>query len=104
MVVASRLLYDITCGPGHDISVGSLGNYKDESVARITSANCTLINTMNGVRAPSRVKISDVSFKNIRGTSTTTLAVKLVCGSGFPCEKVMIGDIDLSYTYYTRVF
>lgn len=56
------------------------------------------------LQAPSRVKISDVSFKNIRGTSTTTLAVKLVCGSGFPCEKVMIGDIDLSYTYYTRVF
>ncbi|PON77142.1 Glycoside hydrolase [Trema orientale] len=26
-------------------------------------------------KVPSRVKISDVSFKNIRGTSTTALAV-----------------------------
>ncbi|OMP03540.1 Glycoside hydrolase, family 28 [Corchorus olitorius] len=47
--------------------------------------------------APSRVKISNVSFKNIRGTSATQLAVKLACSSGIPCENVEIGDIDLSY-------
>ncbi|KAJ6297171.1 hypothetical protein OIU78_022821 [Salix suchowensis] len=30
-------------------------------------------------RAPSKVKISDVSFKNIRGTSATPVVVKLAC-------------------------
>ncbi|PON85361.1 Glycoside hydrolase [Trema orientale] len=51
-------------------------------------------NLCNG-KVPSRVKISDVSFKNIRGTSTTALAVKLACSSGYPCQNVEIADIDL---------
>ena len=50
------------------------------------------------LQAPSLVKISDVSFKNIRGSSATQLAVKLACSSGVPCENVTIGDIDLSYS------
>ncbi|KAK6228210.1 hypothetical protein SCA6_000550 [Theobroma cacao] len=131
----------VTCGPGHGISVGSLGKYKDEPVFGINVVNCALINTSNGVRvktwpaslegiasdmhfedivmvnvnnpvlidqeycpsnkcnlkAPSRVKISNVSFKNIRGTSATQVAVKLACSSGIPCENVEIGDINLSY-------
>ncbi|XP_017984474.1 PREDICTED: exopolygalacturonase [Theobroma cacao] len=130
----------VTCGPGHGISVGSLGRYREDPVFGITVANCTLINTSNGVRvktwpaslegiasdmhfedivmvnvsnpvlidqeycpgnkcakAPSRVKISNVSFKNIRGTSATQVAVELTCSSGIPCENVEIGDINLSY-------
>ncbi|KAK3184484.1 hypothetical protein Dsin_031770 [Dipteronia sinensis] len=47
---------------------------------------------------PSQVKINDVSFKNIRGTSATPVAVKLACSSGFPCQGVEIADIDLTYT------
>ncbi|PON77123.1 Glycoside hydrolase [Trema orientale] len=46
---------------------------------------------------PSRVKISNVSFKNIRGTSSTPLAVKLVCSRGLPCQKVVVSDIDIKY-------
>ncbi|KAM7505362.1 hypothetical protein LguiB_004266 [Lonicera macranthoides] len=132
----------VTCGPGHGISVGSLGRYPNEQdVVGITVKNCTFISTMNGVRVktwpasppgiasdlhfedlvmdnvgnpvlidqeycpynqctqnvPSKVKISKVSFKNIKGTSSTQLAVKLVCSKGFPCEGVEVGDIDLTY-------
>ncbi|GMY09711.1 exopolygalacturonase clone GBGA483-like [Fagus crenata] len=117
----------VNCGPGHGI--------------RVIVRNCTLTNTMNGVRVktwraspsglasdlhfediiinnvstpilidqqycpygqcqskvPSRVKISNVCFKNIRGTSATHLAVKLACSRGIPCQNVKISDINLTY-------
>ncbi|PON63600.1 Glycoside hydrolase [Parasponia andersonii] len=133
----------VTCGPGHGISIGSLGKYPNEDpVNGVTVRNCVLKNTQNGVRIktwpnshegmasqlhfediimedvgnpvlidqeycpwnqcdskiPSRVQISDVSFKNIRGTSSTALAVKLVCSSGLPCRNVEMADIDLKYS------
>ncbi|CAM8956940.1 unnamed protein product [Rhodiola kirilowii] len=133
----------VTCGPGHGISVGSLGKYKnEEDVIGITVKNCTLSNTQNGVRiktwpasepgtasdmhfediilnnvsnpvlidqefcpwnqctlgVPSKVRISKVSFKNIRGTTATREAVKLICSKGIPCQNVEVGDIDLKYS------
>ncbi|CAK9133383.1 unnamed protein product [Ilex paraguariensis] len=133
----------VTCGPGHGISVGSLGKFPEEKeVVGVFVRNCTLTNTLNGVRiktwpaslpgsasdmhfediivnnvgnpvmidqeycpsnqcskkAPSRVKVSKVSFKNIKGTSSTQLAVKLLCSESIPCENVEVGDIDLAYS------
>ncbi|KAI9160245.1 hypothetical protein LWI28_006484 [Acer negundo] len=134
---------NVTCGPGHGISVGSLGKYmNEEPVVGVTVRNCSFFNTMNGVRIktwpasfqgsvsdmhfediimnnvsspviidqiycphnecnaklPSLVRISNVSFKNIRGTSSTPVAVKLACSSCIPCRGVEISDIDLRYT------
>lgn len=50
------------------------------------------------IQVPSKVKISDISFKNIRGTSTTPVAVRIVCSKGIPCEKVAISNINLTYS------
>ncbi|KAF2292371.1 hypothetical protein GH714_021058 [Hevea brasiliensis] len=49
-------------------------------------------------KGPSKIKISGVRFKNIRGTSASALSVKLDCSSGFPCENVELADIDLAYS------
>jgi galacturan 1,4-alpha-galacturonidase len=45
------LVSGVTCGPGHGISVGSLGRYPgEEDVRRLRVANCTIAGTSNGVR------------------------------------------------------
>ncbi|CAN6551866.1 unnamed protein product [Malus baccata var. baccata] len=88
----------------HGISIGSLGRYdNEESLAGIIVKNCTLTNTQNNVHIktwpnspvatakydnlpPSKVKINDVSFKNIQGSSATALSLKI------------LADIDLTYS------
>lgn len=52
----------------------------------------------NDWQSPSQIKISQVSIKNVKGTSGTAEAVIFACSSGKPCEKVEIGDIDLTYS------
>ncbi|MCH4805136.1 glycosyl hydrolase family 28 protein, partial [Pasteurella multocida] len=134
---------NVTCGPGHGFSVGSLGRYpNEEPVDGFTVKNCTLKGTLNGVRiktwpgtdgqitvsnmhfeditmdnvsnpviidqeycpwnqcnkeTPSKIKISTVTFKNIKGTSATEEGVTLACSSGVPCEGVELNEIDLTY-------
>nr|POF20409.1 exopolygalacturonase [Quercus suber] len=112
----------VTCGPGHGISIGSLGRYQNEEpVSRIRVTGATLSNTNNGVtiktwlastsgvasnihfedvvmnNSPSKVKISNVSFKKIKGTSSTKEAVNLICSKSVPCQQVVLSDIDLAY-------
>ncbi|XP_022973892.1 exopolygalacturonase-like [Cucurbita maxima] len=134
---------NVTCGPGHGISIGSLGRYtNEEPVEGVTVKNCTLINTTNGVRIKtwpasaasgtatnmhfldiimvnvsnpilidqeycpwnqcnrqilSKIKIRIVSFKNIRGSSATPLAIRLICSRYLPCYDVKVSNIDLTY-------
>ncbi|KAL0462290.1 UNVERIFIED_CONTAM: Polygalacturonase [Sesamum latifolium] len=136
-------IQNVTCGPGHGISVGSLGGYAEEKdVQGIYVKNCTFIGTQNGVRVktwpsapatltvsdlhfedlimdnvsspiiidqeycphnlckkdrPSSIKISNVSIKNVRGTTNSAEAV-IFCSGLKPCENVEVGDIDLTYT------
>ncbi|XP_062227642.1 exopolygalacturonase-like [Phragmites australis] len=63
----------VTCGPGHGISIGSLGRYKDEKdVTDITVKDCTLKKTTNGVRiksyedAASVLTASKIHYENIQ--------------------------------------
>lgn len=129
---------DVQCGPGHGISIGSLGKYSDEKdVSGIVVSRCTLKGTMYGVRIktwegcdpskasditfeditmdavknpiiidqkygshsnePSQVAISNVRYRNIKGTSATNVAVTLDCSTAVPCQGLELVDIDLQY-------
>ncbi|XP_043817316.1 exopolygalacturonase-like [Manihot esculenta] len=138
--VTNAAISKIFCGPGHGLSIGSLGKYKNEAdVKDVTISDCTLFNTTNGLRIktwadsppsaassitfkdiimksvknpiiidqkygsrsstkPSRVKISNVHYNNIRGTSTSKVAVNFLCSPSVPCEKIELDDVDLTYT------
>ncbi|KAL5163439.1 Polygalacturonase [Glycine soja] len=129
----------LKCGPGHGISIGSLGKYADEGDVRgVRIKNCSLTGTTNGLRIkawperypgaasdvsfsdiimkdvknpiiidqeyecypdckkkPSLVKLQNIHFSNIRGTTISPLAVDLRCSGLFPCQGVTIRDIDL---------
>ncbi|KAL6529751.1 hypothetical protein OROGR_015374 [Orobanche gracilis] len=134
-------IQNVTCGPGHGISIGSLGKGPEEKdVKGIYIKNCTFKQTQNGVRVktwpsapatltvtdlhfedlfmdnvsnpviidqeycpwnlcskdtPSLIQISDVTVKNVKGTSNTAEAVTFACSSSHPCKNVEVGDIDI---------
>ncbi|XP_027356430.1 polygalacturonase-like [Abrus precatorius] len=136
-------IQNVNCGPGHGISVGSLGKYEtEEPVEGLLVKNCTLTETDNGVRIktwpdtpgtitisdmhfedltmvnvknpiiidqeycpwnqcskknPSKIKISKIYFKNIKGTSATQEGLTLICSSGVPCEGIEVTDVALTF-------
>ncbi|KAJ3707921.1 hypothetical protein LUZ61_011626 [Rhynchospora tenuis] len=138
---------NVKCGPGHGISIGSLGKYLNEKDVRgLRVQNCTLTGTTNGVRiktwennpsslvasdiffediqmddvdnpividqkycphnfcsdrdSPSKVKVQNVVFRNIKGTSTSPVAVQLVCSDAVPCEGIELSSVFLQSDKY----
>uniref|UniRef100_K4A1H6 Pectate lyase superfamily protein domain-containing protein n=1 Tax=Setaria italica TaxID=4555 RepID=K4A1H6_SETIT len=111
----------IECGPGHGISVGSLGKGSTRAeVSNVTIDGAQFLNmVMNKVKNPividqdycttsdpskpkacsqkdsAAVEISNVEFSNIRGTSVARDASRLHCSEAFPCRGVVLRDIDL---------
>ncbi|WOH12520.1 hypothetical protein DCAR_0832024 [Daucus carota subsp. sativus] len=133
---------NVACGPGHGISIGSLGKELNESgVENVTVKTVTFSDTQNGARiktwgrpssgfvknilfqhiimnnvqnplvidqnyCPSKkgcpgqisgVKISDVTYQDIHGTSATDVAVKFDCSKTEPCEGIKLEKVELTY-------
>ncbi|KAJ8766862.1 hypothetical protein K2173_009203 [Erythroxylum novogranatense] len=70
-------IFDIKCGPGHGISVGSLGKSEnEESVVGVNVSNCTINGTTNGVRVKTWPgspvgSASNITFQNIVMTNVS---------------------------------
>ncbi|CAL0304896.1 unnamed protein product [Lupinus luteus] len=130
----------VTCGPGHGISIGSLGrNGAYDTVEEVQVTNCTFIKTTNGVRiktwkggsgyarkitfqdiilqhvqnpviitqqyvdyhsknnhgSSSAVALSDITYKNVGGTSESEEAIQLNCDKNVPCTNVVLERINI---------
>jgi polygalacturonase len=49
------------------------------------------------IKQASGVKISDVTYQDIHGTSATELAVKFDCSRKYPCTGIKLQDVKLTY-------
>ncbi|XP_065871930.1 polygalacturonase [Euphorbia lathyris] len=131
---------DISCGPGHGISIGSLGaGHSEAQVSNVFVNRATFSGTTNGVRIKtwqggsgyakniifenilmknvtnpiivdqnycdqddpcpqqkSAVHVSNIIYRNIKGTSASKVAMKFDCSNTFPCQKIMLQNVLLS--------
>ncbi|XP_057967154.1 probable polygalacturonase At1g80170 [Malania oleifera] len=137
---SSIQIRNITCGPGHGMSIGSMGklNAWDE-IRDVTFDGVFMSNSDNGVRIKTwqggqgyashiifqnvlmenvsrpiiinqyycdsrlpcanqtaAVKVSDIFFKNIRGTSATEKAIVFSCSDTVPCERINLENVMLT--------
>ena len=49
------------------------------------------------LQGDSQVQIRDVKYRNIRGISSSKIAVAFECSKGKPCEKIELNNINLTY-------
>nr|KYP36951.1 putative polygalacturonase At3g15720 family [Cajanus cajan] len=125
----------VFCGPGHGISIGSLGkNGAHQTVEEIYVRNCTFNRTTNGARIKTwiggqgyarkitfkdiilmeatnpviidqqynpydsvhAVRVSDVSYHNVKGTSSSKHAIKLHCDKTIGCTNIVLNGINIT--------
>lgn len=43
------------------------------------------------------MKISDITYEDIHGSSATEVAVKFDCSSKHPCENIKLDNVKLTY-------
>ncbi|KAL3642141.1 hypothetical protein CASFOL_012956 [Castilleja foliolosa] len=133
---------NLSCGPGHGISIGSLGSdLQEKGVQNVTVKTATFTGTQNGVRIKtfarptnafvtnvlfqhivivnsqnpilidqnycpdkkncpnkgSGVKISDITYEDVHGTSASQIAVKFDCSKSKPCSGIRLDGVKLTY-------
>ena len=49
------------------------------------------------LQGDSQVQIQDVKYRNIRGTSSSKVAVAFECSKRKPCENIELNNINLTY-------
>ena len=98
----------VTCGPGHGISIGSLGRYKDEKdVTDITVKNCVLKGSTNGLRiksyedAKSPLIASKITYENVKMEDSGNPIIidqkycpNKLCTSKGDADRVTVKDVS----------
>ncbi|XP_061369185.1 probable polygalacturonase At3g15720 [Gastrolobium bilobum] len=132
------------CGPGHGISVGSLGkNGAYNTVEEVHVRNCTFNGTTNGARiktwkggsgyarkitfediilvstknpviidqnydpnddTEAAVKVSDVTYRNVRGTSSCEDAIQLNCDKTVSCTNIVLDNINITSAIGEKIY
>ncbi|KAE9615973.1 putative polygalacturonase [Lupinus albus] len=137
------IITNITCGPGHGISVGSLGkNGEYATVKNVYVSNCSFNGASNGLRIKtwqggsgyvrnitfkhikfrntinpiiinqdyqdimtngiknqthkSGLEITGVTYRDIKGTSGSKVAINLDCSSRKGCYDIIMEDINIT--------
>ena len=97
----------VTCGPGHGISVGSLGRYENEEpVSGIRVTGATLSNTDNGVRiktwpGSSSGVASDIHFEDVvMNNVANPIIIDQNCCPNSQCSNQVIINITNIYTNF----
>ncbi|KAL1552025.1 galacturonan 1,4-alpha-galacturonidase [Salvia divinorum] len=107
--LSNIIVKNITCGPGHGISIGSLGKYTYETdVKGIRVEGCTLSSTTNGIRiktfpsSPIAITVSDIHFVGITmvNVSRPIIFDQEYC-PGKPCpvakpSQIKISDVEIA--------
>ncbi|KAL6652226.1 hypothetical protein ACP70R_011151 [Stipagrostis hirtigluma subsp. patula] len=129
---------NITCGPGHGVSVGSLGkNGAWAAVEHIDVKNVRFINTQNGARiksweggegyaesisftniefvnvdnpilidqfyrdgvTPGAVAIRNITYTNVKGTSSQQTAVAFDCSKSGSCTEIHVNSMEIKGSF-----
>ncbi|XP_047971250.1 exopolygalacturonase-like [Salvia hispanica] len=98
------LIKNVACGPGHGISIGSLGKYEGEKdVKGIRVEGCSFRNTTNGVRvktfrsSPANTTVSDLHFIDL--TMVNAANPVIIDGNYCPnnqCASGLSGSVKIS--------
>ncbi|KAM1742306.1 exopolygalacturonase-like [Malus sylvestris] len=100
---------NVICGPGHGISVGSLGKYEHENdVKGITVKKTTFLNTDNGIRIKSwpgsgpslasGMVFKDLIMQNVRNP---IIIDQEYCAGG--CDKNQPSRVQISNVHYINI-
>ncbi|OMO81803.1 Glycoside hydrolase, family 28 [Corchorus capsularis] len=97
----------VVCGPGHGLSIGSLGHYEGETdVKGIIVKNCSMINTDNGLRIKSYMsnfasRASNIVFQDI---IMTRVQRPIIINQEYnSINKIKSSKVSISDVFFTNV-
>ncbi|XP_078169443.1 exopolygalacturonase clone GBGA483-like [Carex rostrata] len=106
------LISNVTCGPGHGISIGSLGKYpNEEDVRGLVVRNSTIINTKNGVRiktwqnSPSSSSATNITFENIimKNVNNPIIIDQTYCPENLCDGDTVPSRVSISDVYFKEI-
>ncbi|KAL6519803.1 hypothetical protein OROMI_032697 [Orobanche minor] len=89
--------------PNSSPSTASGMLFKDIIMQNVKNPIVINQNYGSGSSKPSLVKIRDIIYQNIRGTTTSPIAINLICSSSVPCQNLRFQDINLQHIGDERV-